>query len=401
MSNSAAKKVLVVGGGFGGIKAALELSDDELMDVTLLSDKASFRFYPTLFHTATGGRSSESSIPLETIFDGKKVNIVIGEATIVDKTKKTVTTEDGPILSFDILIFSLGVVTNFFGIKGLDKYAFGIKSVEDARRLKNHLHDQLTDKKEPDLNYVVIGGGPTGIELAGQLPEYLHHIMKRHGIKHRSIHIDLVEAAPTLVPRLPKVAQRTIARRLRKLGIRLYLKQAVQAETADALMVSGKPIRSHTVIWTAGVTNHPFFKDNGFPLTDRGKVIVDEYLQASPDIYVLGDNANTTYSGMAQTAVYDGLFVSNNLKREERGLKKLTYKPKQPITVIPAGSHWTEVVAGRLHLNGRLGWLLREAADYVAFHEMEPWWKAGAQWLTEFGEEESCPICFTHDSKSL
>lgn len=399
MSNTVKKRVIVVGGGFGGIKAALELSSEPLIAVTLISNFPNFRFYPTLYHTATGGRSAESSIPLDSIFSGKNLDIKIGEVTELDKEKRAVITSDGTKYHYDILVLSLGVVTNFFGIKGLDQYAYGIKSIEEAKKLKNHLHKELVDEQKPDLNYVIIGGGPTGIELAGQLPEYLRHVMSVHGIKHRAIHIDLVEAAPSLVPRLPKTAQKAIARRLRSLGVKLYLKQAVQAETADALMVNGKPIRSHTVIWTAGVTNHPFFKLNGFPITDKGKVVVDEFLQSSPNIYVLGDNANTQYSGMAQTAINDAVFVARNIKRQENGNKPLPYRAKQPITVIPAGRYWAAVIAKHIRLYGFLGWLLREAADYVAFHDMEPWWKAGPQWLTEFGEEESCPVCFANESK--
>src|SRR5688572_18281578 len=104
--------------------------------------------------------------------------------------------------------------------------------------------------------------------------------MKKHGIKDRKVHIDLVEAAPRLMPRMPHAVSRAFAKRLRKLGIKLYLHKTVQAETADALMVNGKPIRSHTVIWTAGIANNPFFKDNGFMLEQNGKVQVDTQLRA-------------------------------------------------------------------------------------------------------------------------
>jgi len=393
MSEAEEKKILIVGGGFGGIKASLELAEDERFRVTLLSDKPNFRYYPNLFQTATGGRAVESSIPLKSIFAEESVELATGQADKLDRKSKTIHTVDGKIHHYDILILALGVITNYFGIKGLEEYAYGIKSLEEAERLKAHLHQQLTDEHEPDLNYVIIGGGPTGIELAGQLPQYMRHIMKKHGIRNRSIHIDLVEAAPSLVPRLPKDAQKAIAKQLRRLGIKLYLGQTVQAETADALMVNNRPISSHTVIWTAGVTNNPFFKINDFVLTDHGKVVVNESLQAESDIYVLGDNANTQYSGMAQTALYDAIFVAHNIKRTASGEKLQPYQPKEPISVIPAGPHWSAVVYGKIRLYGWLGWVLREAANFVAFRDIEPWWKAGAQWMTEFGNEESCPVC--------
>lgn len=385
--------VLVVGGGFGGIKAALELSKSPYFEVTLLSDRSHFRYYPTLYHTATGGRSRQSSIPLSTIFEGRNVKIITGEAETIDREQKILHLKGGEMLHYHTLVLALGVVTNYFGIKGLEEYAYGIKSMQEAERLKAHLHRQLTDDHQPDLNYIIVGGGPTGIELAGQLPQYLRHIMENHGIKHRAIHIDIIEAAPKLLPRLPKDTSRAVARQLRRLGIRLYLGQTVQAETADALMVNGKPVTSHTVIWTAGVTNHPFFKANNFALTDRGKVQVDQFLLAEPHIYVIGDNANTPFSGMAQTALHDAITIANNIERLALNRQPEAYVPHQPITVIPAGPHWAAVVWGKLHFYGYVGWLLREVADYQGFKDFEPWWQAGLQWVTEIGTEEDCPVC--------
>src|SRR5664279_3295728 len=104
--------------------------------------------------------------------------------------------------------------------------------------------------------------------------------------------------------RMPRSYSLALQKRLRRLGVKLYLNQTVQAETADALMISGHAIDSHTVVWTAGVINHPFLKANGFALNEHGKVVVDKQLQAEPGIYVIGDNADTPYSGMAQTALY-------------------------------------------------------------------------------------------------
>lgn len=384
---------MIVGGGFGGVKAALELADNEHFDVTLLSDQINFRYYPTLYHTATGGKRANSTIPLSTLFQGKNVTLAQGKATTLDRKAKTIATEDGRSFPFDTLILALGVVTNYFGIEGLQQYSFGIKSLEEAERFKAHLHQQLIDERKPDLNYVIIGAGPTGIELAGALPHYLKRIMKNHDVNHRAIHIDLIEAAPRLLPRMPKDTSRMVRRQLKRLGIRLYVGQAVQGETADELLVNGKPIRSHTVIWTAGVTNHPFFKENNFVLTARGKVATDVYLQAEDNIYVIGDNANTPYSGMAQTALHDGTYVADSLQRKAKGKEPKSYTVKRPATVIPAGEHWAAVFWGKLRLYGWLGYTLREAADIIGFHDLEPWAKAGKQWFSEFSTEESCPVC--------
>jgi NADH:ubiquinone reductase (H+-translocating) len=387
------EKVLVVGGGFGGVKAALELADDDRFDVTLLSDDDELRYYPTLYHTATGGMRANSSIPYAKIFKNKPIKHIQETAVSLDRKTKVITTSDGKAQPYDALILGLGVVTNYFGIQGLKEFSYGIKSQAEAVRFKRHLHEQMSAEHAPDLNYVIVGAGPTGIELAGALPDYLNRIMKNHGVKHRKIHIDLVEAAPRLLPRLPKDTSRIVKRRLKRLGIKLYLGSTVQAQTADELIVNGKAIRSHTVVWTAGVTNHPFFSANNFVLMPRGKVAVDTYLQTEENIFVIGDNANTPYSGLAQTALRDGEFVAQNLRRRADGNTMQSYKAKQPISVIPAGPYWAVVMWGKLTMHGWIGWALREAADFIGFHDLEPWREATEQFMTEFAVDDRCKVC--------
>jgi len=390
------QNVLVVGGGFGGVKAALELcKDHDYFNVTLISDDSELRYYPTLYHTATGGKRANSSIPYSTIFQGKKIKIVKAEAQTIDRRAKLLTTADGQQFTYDSIVIGLGVVTNYFGIPGLPEYSYSIKSQTEVARFKAHLHQQLTDYRQPDLNYIIVGAGPTGIELAGALPAYLKQIMRNHDISPRRVHIDLIEAAPRLLPRLPRDTSRTVRKRLARLGVKLYVGSVVQGQTADELTINGKPIRSHTVVWTAGVTNHPFFTANNFVIMGRGKVAVDAYLQADEDVFVIGDNANTPYSGLAQTALHDGTFVAKNLRRRARGKTYRSYIVKQPITVIPAGPHWAAVCWGNLRIYGVLGWLLREAADFIGFHDLEPWTTATKQFLTEFAVQDDCEICAT------
>ena len=386
--------IVIVGGGFGGVKTALELAKDERFLVTLISERTDFWYYPTLYHTATGGDRDQSSIPLKHLFRDKRVTLAHGKLATIEREKKLIHLEKGQIIAYDKLVLALGVVTNYFGIPGLKEFSFGIKSITEAEELKKHLHKQLFDKREPDLNYVVVGGGPTGIELAGSLGGYIHGIMQKHGLKDRKVHVDLVEAAPTLMPRMPKKVGRAIARRLRKLGIKLYLGKAVQGQTADALTVSGNPIRSHTVIWTAGVANNPFFSsETGFELSPRHKVVVDEFLRAGKDVFVIGDNAETTYSGMAQTAIYDAEFITINFTKELDGEPKLAYRPKKPVYVTPAGPRWAAVEWGKFHFYGMLGWFLREAGDFVAFTDIEPLPNAALQWAHGLEAEDLCKTC--------
>jgi NADH:ubiquinone reductase (H+-translocating) len=386
--------IVIVGGGFGGVKTALELARyHDKFEVTLISDRPDFWYFPTLYHTATGGTRAQSSIPVEFLLKRTEVKFLQGRAKMVDRTAKTITLDDKTVVSYDKLILALGVITNYFGIPGLAEYSYGIKSITEAEKLKQHLHRQIVDEGKPDLNYVIVGGGPTGIELAGNLGAYLHRIMKQHGIQDRKVHIDLIEGSKHLMPRLPKMVGRAIERQLRRIGVTLYLGKPVQGETADELTVGDKPIRSHTVIWTAGMANNPFFNENGFAISPRKKVVVDEFLRAEKDIFVIGDNAETEYSGMAQTAIYDAEFVAHNLVKDAEHEPKLAYRPKKPVYVMPAGPHWAAVEWGKFHLYGKLGWFLREAGDFVAFTDIEPLPEAALQWAHALQEQDLCEVC--------
>lgn len=387
------KRIVIIGGGFGGVKAALELSKEPAYSVTVVSDRPDFWYYPTFYHTATGGVRAQSNIPLRNLLAAKPIEFIQGHAETLDRTNKNIILDNKQSIPYDSLILALGVVTNYFGITGLAEFSYGIKSISEVEELKAHLHRQITDEKKPDLNYVIVGGGATGVELAGSLGPYLHRIMKLHGVRDRTVHIDLVEGERHLMPRMPKSTGRAIEKRLRKLGIRLYLGKTVAGETADELTVGTKPIRSHTVIWTAGQANNPFFSTNGFVVGPHHKVVVDEFLRAEKDIYVIGDNADTPYSGMAQTALYDAEFVAHNFYKEQRLEPKLAYRPKKPIYVIPAGPRWAAVEWGKMHIYGWLGWFLREAGDFVAFTDIEPLHEAAEQWARSLQHQDLCPIC--------
>ncbi len=385
-----------MGGGFGGIKTALDLAGHSSFHVTLVASRPFFEYFPMMYHTATGGSKTVSSMPLGELFRNKRVSILIDEAAKLSRKTKTLRLRSGKKLTYDAIVFSLGNVTNYFGVPGMAEYSFGIKSLAEAERLKHHLHEIMSDPIHRDDRYIIIGGGPTGVELAGALPDYIRHLRKQHGVKGRGKpKVELVEAAPRLMPRMPESVSRALAKRLRKQGIKLHFKKPVQAETADTLLLDGKPIRTKTVIWTAGIANNPFFKDNGFMLAENGRVQVDQLMQAWPGVFVIGDNANTPYTGMAQTALHDGKFVADNLKRHAAGKAPLAYKPKKPVYITPAGKNWAVVVWGRLHFYGRLGWWLRRAADWIGYRDVEPWWKATDRLIADRLREDNCLICAT------
>lgn len=387
------QKVVIVGGGFGGVKAALELCHDTRFSVTLVSDEDHFRYYPALYHTATGGSNEVSEIPLSDLLGRYPIKFIKARATRLNREAKQLVTKGEGSIEYDTLILALGMTTNYFGIKGLEEFSYGIKSLEEVNRLKRHLHQLIHDQNQPDDHYLIVGGGPTGVELSGMLPTYLREIMEAHGIHHKAIKVELIEAMPRILPRMPKDVARATTKRLRKLGVTVRTNQKVESETADVLIINGKPVDSQTVVWTAGVACNSFFQNNRFAMTTHHKVEVNEYLMAEPDIYVIGDNAETLYSGVAQTALYDAIFVAGNLRRIASGKQPKVYKPKRPIYVTPTGPKWASVVWGKFRLYGRPGWWLRQAADLVAFHDYEPWWSASRRWLAFNYEQEACPIC--------
>jgi NADH dehydrogenase len=387
--------VIIVGGGFGGVRAARRLARRGFVTVTLISSDSAFAYYPQLYHAATGGSRSESALPLGDLLDGTGVEFVQDTVTTLDTAAHTVTGASGRAYHYNDLILALGSVTNYFGIKGLEEFAYNIKSITGAERFKRHLHDQLIQHHQTDLNYVVVGGGPTGVELAAALGGYLHRITRLHGLKRPKYHIDLIEAAPRLVPRSPEAYSRRVQRQLQRLGVKVMTGAVVQAESATQLKLKGETLKTQTVVWTAGVANNPFYAANAaaFTLAKNGKVQVNEYLEAAPHVYVIGDNAATPFSGMAQTAIYDADFVARDIWYNRTGRQRPAYLPKAPITVLPVGERWAAVQWGSVRLYGFIGFVLRRAADLIAYADIESWPKAWRVWLADSRHEDNCRVC--------
>ena len=175
--------ILIVGGGFAGIRAALELSRDAKNSITLISDKPDFQYYPTLYSSATGRSHLESWAPLGEVFgDSKNVKVYIDTIEQIDGEKKTVQGSSGTVYHYSTLIMAIGVVTTYFNIPGLETYAYGIKSEEEIRRLKQRLFIDIAEKRQLDKNYVIIGAGPTGVELSAALGTYIRRLCRHYGV---------------------------------------------------------------------------------------------------------------------------------------------------------------------------------------------------------------------------
>jgi NADH dehydrogenase len=380
--------ITVVGGGFGGVKAALELAKHKRSRITLISDRPDFQYYPALYGTATGKSHLQSWVPLGEIFaQYPNVTIIIDSITGINKETQTLTSESGTPYSYDKLILALGSVTTYFGIEGLDQYAYGIKSYDEIRRLQQHLLDEFSKPHGADAHFLVIGGGPTGVELASSLGSYLKDLKERFKQPEPRISINLIEAAPRVLPRMSEQASALVTRRLKALGVHVETNKKVEAETADALIVNGRPIKSHTVIWTSGVANNPFFKNNAdqFELSPNGKVVVDAHLRSSKNVYVIGDNAFTQYSGLAQTALKDGIFVAKHILRASNK----PYKATLPPVVVPVGEGWAVFEYKKIRFGGWLGALVRQAADFVGYKDILPFGQALGVWRAQSVKQEA------------
>lgn len=387
--------ITIVGGGFGGVKAALELSKDERNTITLITDKPDFQYYPALYSTATGRRHLQSWVPLGIIFAGKQnVTVRLDTITSIDPEKRTLTGESGNSYSYGACILALGTVTTYFGIKGLDMFAHGIKSAEEIKRLKQHIYTDIAERHTIDKHYVIVGAGPTGVELAAALGEYLRRLCKRYRVHSHNLHIDLIEAAPRVLPRMSEAASRKAHKRLEKLGVHVQTEKIVESATANDLVVSGERVDSRTVIWTSGVANNPFFKNNAehFKLAENGRVMVDEYMRAGKNVYVIGDNAATPYTGLAQTALHDALFVARNLKRKKNRQELKKYKAVKPPVIVPIGEGWALFEWHGITLSGWIAAFLRRAADFIGYTDILPIghalgaWRASSQLEDDYFE---------------
>ena len=376
--------ITIVGGGFGGVKAALELLKDPRNHVTLITDKPDFQYYPALFNTATGKSHAQSWIPLGVIFSGKKnIDVVIDNIASINKPKQTLTGQTGKVYTYKTLILALGSVTTYFGIEGLDQYAYGIKSYEEIRELKDHIHQELMSKDDQEKHYVIIGAGPTGVELSASLRDYIE-TLRQHYKSVGKYSIDVIEAVPRVLPKMSESVSKKVAKHMKEAGINVMTGKAVEKQKPGVLKVAGESIKTSTVIWTSGVVNNPFFKANSeaFSFSSNNHIVVNDHLKSSAHIYVIGDNAFTKFAGLAQTALRDAVFVAENIKRTQDKLPLKKYKAVMPPVVVPVGKGWAVFSWKKIVITGWPASVIRQVADFVGYHDILPFHKALSIWLS-------------------
>lgn len=363
---------VIIGGGFAGIKAALEISRYQLGRVTLISDRPYFLHHGSLYATATGRDPQESMIALDDIFAmHPEVTVVHDRLTSLDPERKLVVCGHKNY-TYDTLIMALGSETDYGGVAHAAEHTFGLRNMEQIKKFHDHLHDALIHDHHVDRNYVIIGGGMTGVELAGALGSYVEQLSEHYLNKKAKVRVTLVESAERLLPEASRQAGRQVTRQLKKLGVTVLTGHKVTALDEDYVTIGHKKTPTQTVVWTAGVRNNRFFVEHPqyFDVTATGHVRVNPYLEAYRDIYVLGDNVDIPGSSTARSALDMGIFISDHLYRQATGKLQVPYRPSSSFVAIPIGEHWAYTECFGVYTTGRLAKYLRDKITYANYRQI-------------------------------
>lgn len=380
-----ATKVVVVGGGFGGVKTALNLANKPGFEVQLISDNTHFEYHGALYRSAVGHSPMEVVIPLKEIFkDSQNVELVLDSAGFIDAKKQRIASLTGNIYQYDKAVFALGNTVNYFGIHGLKQHTATMHDIPSTIKLRKELVDLFKEPHKHPVRIAIVGAGASGVELAGEIPAFAEFVAKKYGIKSPRVKVILIDGSDRVLPMLSQKASEKAAHHLHDLGVEVHLNIQVESCEKGNICMSAGNLGADLIVWTAGSKPVDFYANNPsvFTLGRGGRVVVDDHLlaQGQGDIYVLGDNADTPYSGMAQTALYDANFVTRNLTRMQQHKKLSHYKPKRPLYVVTAGPKWAVVQEGNKVTSGYRGWLTRRRADLAIFENFQPYEQAIKTW---------------------
>jgi NADH:ubiquinone reductase (H+-translocating) len=382
-------QVIIVGGGFGGISAARTLKDAPVR-VALLDRSNHYVFQPLLYQVATAMLAPEDiAAPIrEVLRKQRNTTVALLEVTRVDADKRQVffTYLDGAeqSLPYDYLILATGVQQSYFGHDEFAPFAPGLKSVNDAEAIRARLlkafeiaEIEVDPTQHRDLlTFVLVGAGPTGVEMAGAIADMVRGMLKSdfRRVDPRSARIILIEGAPRILPTFAESLSRKAHNRLTQMGVEIRTNARVELVDAEGVVVAGERIASRTVLWTAGVTPSPagqWLKAE----TDRaGRVRVrpDLSMPGRPEVFVVGDTASLDQDGkplpgVAQVAMQQGRYVGRLIARRVAGQtppRPFRYFDKGNMAVI--GRNFAILESGRLRLSGFVAWLAW-AAIHIAF----------------------------------
>lgn len=383
--------VLILGGGFGGIKCALELEKKlkGVVNITLVDRNSFHLFTPSLYEVASAfGLKKDPfslklrrvvSISYQEIFEGKNINFIQAEIFNVNLGDRAVITKGERKINYDYLVIALGSQSSDFGIPGVSEYAYQFKTLNDGIMLY-HKMDQMfseaaKDGRSEPIKILVIGAGLTGIELAAELSNCAKKMSKMHGLRQKPSHIVLFEAAPKILPLVSDSEKLIISKRLTKLGISIMENSQVEKVDSDSVFLkNGQTVEGDLIVWTAGIRpNQILGSINGLPLTDKGKIEVENNLKIKgfKNVFAIGDLAEFIDSktqkpvpGLAYVASDQGKIVSENISRLVRGKYLKNYNPDYELWIAPVGGKFAAAhLWGGIHFKGLWGWLVRELVD--------------------------------------
>jgi NADH dehydrogenase len=363
-------KVVILGAGFGGLTAARAL--DRIADVTLV-DRHNFQtFLPLLYQVSTAGLAADHvAYPIRGALRKTKVKFRMGSPISVDHKNKSVKLDSSEVLDFDYLIVALGSATNDFGIKGVAENALGMKTVNEALAIRSEIMRRFEDlcrfEDNTKFSIAVVGGGPTGVEMAGAIAE-----LKRGPLSSdmadaaKNIDVYLVEAGPRVLPALsPKLSTRTKSD-LEKLGVKVMTGAVVkEVKPRQIQFTDGTSIPSEVTVWAAGVRGEPAIAKLNIP-QENGRVAVDPTMQVTnyPYVFAIGDAAGAKGSDgrflpmVAPVAMQQARFVAKQIARliSQKPLEKFKYIDKGSMATI--GRHKAVVEVKGIRIGGVIAWYM-------------------------------------------
>ena len=368
--------VVIVGAGFGGLDCARELVNQPV-EVTVVDRHNFHTFQPLLYQVATAGlASSDVAYPIRGIFqDAPNVTFRNGEVAGVDWRTKRVLLTGGATLAFDKLVLATGATTNWFGVAGAAEHAFPLYGLHDAIRLRNHIISQF-EQADTDpallaagaLTFVVLGGGPTGVEIAGALTELFGMVLAKdfRRLDVSAARVVLMEMGDAVLPSFSLRAQRHGAEQLRARGVELRLGERVsRVDGCSVALTSNESIPARTVIWAAGVRASGLADRLGVEQSRGGRIVVTPQLQIPdhPDTFVVGDLAaivgsdGTLLPQVAQVAKQSGSYVGELLSRSANdGTREFRYRDRGSMATIGRHAAVADLPMG-IRLTGFTAWI--------------------------------------------
>ncbi len=368
-------RVLIIGGGFAGLNAAKKLGGEK-WDVWLLDKTNHHLFQPLLYQVASAALSpADIAMPIrEILAPYPNITVIMGEATKVDKTNKLVTLQNGDEIGYDYLILAVGAKHCYFGKEEWEKFAPGIKTLSDALRIRERILisfekaercDSILEAKKY-LNFVIVGGGPTGVELAGALAEIAHDTMLKNfrRIDTTQSKIYLVEGSPHILPVYPERLSQKAQYYLEKFGVKVISGKRVTNINEEGVQIEETFIPARNVIWAAGNQASPLLKTLEVPLDKQGRVLVDKDLAIPdhPEVFVLGDAAAFSVKeshflpGLAPVAVQQGKYVANLLKKNLPKEKRPAFRYLDKGTMATIGKTRAIGLFGKIQFHGFFAW---------------------------------------------